>query len=115
MKNNKKMYLLEGFCGENIELSPEMTKYRNNNTLAILLYDKDDDLFCDLTVNLPDNQLSDMTKNNIAFIDTPNCPWLPEFIKKYGLGHPTGNFGMSGFCVYPEYAFDLTKLNDAEG
>lgn len=111
MKEPYKEYLLEDFYGEDYLLTPMVRTYKNNKSLAIFLYGEDDEWFCDITVNLPENQLSNPERKDIAFVDTNNSPWLPAFIEKHGLGKPTGNYGMSGFCVYPEYEFDLSKLN----
>ena len=58
-----------------------------------------------LTVNL-----SQKCKPNCAFVDTNNCPWAENFIEKYKLGMPTGDMKMSGFCIYPEYEFDLAEI-----
>lgn len=37
------------------------------------------------------------------FVDTNNCPWAPAFLEKYEIAEPTGKFGASGYCIYPEY------------
>ena len=108
MSKDTKKYLLTDFYGEDYYLVPIMTTYHNNGRLAILLYDEDDEVFCDMTVNIPNGKLSG-TKN--AFIDTNNSPWLVSFIKKHQLARPTGQYAMSGYCLYPEYEFDLSKLN----
>lgn len=107
-----KEYLLEGVFEEDYLLAPRVSKYTNNGTLYILLTGEDDEPFCDLTVNLPNDQISDKSKPNLAFVDTNNNQWLPKFIERYSLGKPTGFYGFSGYCVYPEYEFDLSKLNE---
>ena len=60
----------------------------------------------DLTVNL-----SVPCKPNCAFIDTNNngneiIMWL----EAHKLGHLTGNLMPSGWCVYPEFEFDMEAL-----
>ena len=110
MKQDTKKYPLTINLDENCSLVPLITIYVSNGRLAILIYDEDGEFFCDMTVNLPRCQLSKKA-NNLAFIDTNNCPWLPDFIDKHQLGAPTGHIGFSGFCEYPEYEFDLSKLN----
>lgn len=111
MEQPLKEYLLEDYYGEDYLLAPKIRTYQNNGRLAIFLYGEDDEWFCDITVNLPGNQLSDSNKKNLAFVDVNNNPWLPEYIEKYALGKPTGHSGTSGYCTYPEYEFDLEKLN----
>lgn len=50
-----------------------------------------------------------------AFIDTnDNGPEIMRWIKRHGLGHPTGHTSQSGYCTYPEVQFEeefLKKLN----
>lgn len=112
MNNDTKKYLLKDYCGEDYNLVPIKTHYTNNDRLAILLYDEEGMYFCDLTVNLTNNQLSDTTRNDLAFVNVNDNPWLISFIEKHQLGKPTNHSGESGYCSYPEYAFDLAKLND---
>lgn len=107
------LYVLEDFFGENITLKPIIRRYRTNNRLAIELVDLTDDIFTYLTVNI-DFELSNNSDNTLAFVDTNNNPWAEPFIEKHQLGQKTGNYGMSGFCVYPEYRFNLAKLNEEE-
>lgn len=64
--------------------------------------------YCDITVNLPDEELTDDT---CAFVDTNNAPFLPKFLEENGLAKPTGMHGFSGWCAYPEYRFDMEKVN----
>lgn len=63
--------------------------------------------YCDITVNLPDERLTDET---CAFIDTNNAPFLPSFLEENGLAKPTGMHGFSGWCAYPEYRFDMEAI-----
>lgn len=64
--------------------------------------------YCDITVNLPGEMISG---ENCAFVDTNNAPFITEFLEKNGLAEPTGLFGFSGWCAYPEYRFDLEKIS----
>ena len=50
------------------------------------------------------------TEKGIGIVDTHNCPWAPAFIKKYDLGKPTGREVISGWCMYPEYIFNMEKI-----
>ena len=111
---NQKMYVLEDFYGENVNLLPIRRKYKTNSRLAIELVDKDsNDTFTYLTVNIIFEQSSD-NDETLAFVDTNNNSWAESFIEKNKLGVKTGFYGLSGRCVYPEYRFDLTKLNSEE-
>ena len=47
-------------------------------------------------------------------IDTNNCEWAEKFIKENELGTPTGIMGYSGFCEYPLYLFDTSKIREAK-
>ena len=106
-KGPLKEYLLEDFEGDDYVVYPLVRRYQNNNTLAVLLYGDDDEWFCDITVNLPCSKDS----TNKAFVDTNNNPWMPDFLAKHQLAKPTGRTAKSGYCEYPEYEFDMSKLN----
>ena len=111
---NELLYVLEDFFGENVTLKPIVRRYRTNHRLAIELVDADEDeTFTYLTVNI-NFELSNDKDDTLAFVDTNNNHWAESFIEKYHLGEKTGNYGMSGYCVYPEYRFDLAKLNEEE-
>ena len=85
--------------------------YKNNNNLAILMYDvKYKTVYSVLTVNLVDY----IEEFNCAFIDTNNVPNALKFIRENKLGVKTGKSGISGFCIYPEVRFDLSKMNSEE-
>lgn len=86
-----------------------VANYRNNNNLYIGLIDNEDGCpFADLTVNLGEK----LEDECMAYVDTNNCPWAKEFIEKNELGEDTGLFGMSGFCAYPLFMFDLDKVKE---
>ena len=87
------------------EVNTEIAKYANNDTLAIQLWDEDGP-FAMLTVNI-----SDAHREGCQYVDINNCPWAEQFIEQYKLGEHTGNYGMSGFCFYPEYKFNIEELN----
>lgn len=105
-----KPYSVKEYFDDDYEVYPVICKYKTNNRLAILLMLTEDEWFCDLTVNINSEQ-SDKKNKALAFVDTNNNPWAEQFIKTNELGKPTGFFGFSGFCTYPEYEFDLKKLN----
>lgn len=106
-----KSYILKDFCGEDYELYPVKMEYLNNGRLAVMLVETEDEWFCDLTVNIDYPQSKDNDKT-LAFVDMPNNPWLKEYLRVHQIAEPTGYYGLSGYNVYPEYRFDLSKLNE---
>lgn len=85
----------------------EYGNYTHGDNLALTLYTKEGEPYAVITVNLDGVLLP-----NMAYIDTNNCRWAEDFIKKYELGKPTGKYGESGFCRYPLYIMDFDKINE---
>ena len=85
----------------------------NDGTIAIELW-CDEGPFADLTVCLDlfkkKADKEGATRMGLGVVDINNCPWAPEFIKKYELGTNTGLVKQSGFVVYPIWAFDLERI-----
>lgn len=90
------------------DVTVSTSTYSNNGNLAILLTSPTEGPFATLSVNL--HKLPE----GYAYVDTNNCPWAEEFINEYKLGEPTGGSARSGYCIYPLYKFDLSKLQDGE-
>ena len=83
------------------DVSMDKLSYRDNGNLAIQLTDKADGCpFAMLTVNLGVKMADDL-----AYVDTNNCPWAPEFIAENKLGEFMGEWRNSVFCRYPLYKF----------
>ena len=98
--------------GEKHKLVVSLDKYANNGNLAITLLEKTEygyEPYAFLTTNtglfLPDD--------NLAVVDTNNCPWAERLIERYGLGE-FFSVTASGFCRYPVYSFDMEKLKEYE-
>ena len=98
--------------GKVYSISLEVNSYIDGN-LAIQMYSWEDgypepwDL---LTVNL-----DGMREKDCAFIDTNhNGQEILAWIIRYGLAVPTGRYGRSGFCSYPEYRFKETVLREID-
>ena len=89
------------------EVFPKRTTYVNNGNLAVVLKDENDGPFATLTVNL-----SEKLAEDCAYVDTNNCPFAERFILGNKLGEPTGRFGFSGYCCYPLYKFNLSKIEE---
>jgi hypothetical protein len=85
----------------------EVHKYAYGNGLAIVM-NCEDGPYATLTVNLEDEP----TSGDRAFVDVNNLsPEILTWIKKNNLGLPTGRQGFSGYCIYPEYEFNLEEIN----
>ena len=108
---NLKVYERDDSLGNKLKLYPIIRTYQKGGRLAIELVDESYDLFEYLTINLQYEMSKDNDKS-LAFVDTNNVPWAEEYIQKHNLGVKTGYYGMSGYCTYPEYRFDLSKLNE---
>ena len=91
------------------KISFELATYAENGNLYVGMTCYDEgypEPWGDLTVNI-----SAECKANCAFIDVNNngeriTNWLIE----NNLGKLTGRMKMSGWCLYPEFEFDMDKL-----
>ncbi len=87
--------------GEIYNVKMEKNEYNNNGNLAIRLIDTETgEPFAIMTKNL-DVKLP----KNRAYVDTNNCPWAEDFIRKYKLGFSLRQYRRSGYCSYPLYEF----------
>lgn len=95
--------------GSNHPMEFELNNYSNNGNLYVGLITTEDGYpapWQNLTVNLgiscePDCAFIDTNNNGEEIID-----WLIE----NNLGKPTGRIKASGWCVYPEFRFNITEL-----
>ena len=81
-------------------------KYSRNNNTAISL-DCNEGKFATITVNF-----NEKLDEGMAYLDTNNCSWVEDIMKKYCLGEPTGEDKQSGFCIYPLYKLDLQAIKE---
>ena len=84
--NGQKVYLEKG-------------EYRNNGTLAVLMYNEDGEPYGNVTVNLNHPLQSD----SMAFLDENNMPGIGRWLTRKKLGIYMGVEASSGFCKYPLY------------
>ena len=95
--------------GKNHKISFHLANYAENNNLYVGMICYDDgypEHWGDLTVNL-----SVTLDNNKAYIDTNNNGNnIVDWLIKNNLGEFTGDYGFSGFCMYPEFQFNMTEL-----
>ena len=94
---------------DGMSMALEVTSYCDNDNLAIQVWEVDSDgqpcePYARLTVNL-----GDKLPNYTAYVDTNNWPDAADFIEDNELGVLIG-WGHSGYCDYPKYLFDVTKL-----
>lgn len=105
-----KTYKIQGY-GEVFEIRLVAHSYANNRRLAVQSFIvPDGEPFATITVNI-DYPLSG-EKGTTAFVDTNNLDafHIERFLQKNQIAEPTGRYGQSGFCTYPEYRFDLSKF-----
>ena len=99
-------YIIKDYFDEEYEVYPVIS---NKKHLEILLVLTEDEWFCELTVKT--NQKQSKKNKALAYVDTNKNPWAEKFITENKIGIPTGFFAKSGNITYPEYRFDLKKLN----
>lgn len=86
------------------------SNYADNGNLYVGLIVHEEEYavpWSDVTVNL-----GVKCKENCAFIDTNNNGTeIIEWLMTHQLGRLTGRMETSGFCVYPEFKFDMKVLS----
>lgn len=103
-----KKYQYEAF-GKMLDVFPEKTKYLNGRLALRLLTNGDYGLepYGTITVNLPECTPLD---SDCAFVDTNNFPDIDVWLLLHGIAEPTGRAAQSGYCCYPEFKFNRSKL-----
>lgn len=93
------------------EVRLEKSTYKSNDTLAVVMFEEaTGEEYGVITVNIDGYDcLCDDTR---AFLDTNNFPEIREFLEDNNLATYVGCDGLSGFCTYPLYQFDVTKIPD---
>ena len=97
------MYKVETDFGTWDDVILQKREYNYGHTkgrVALQLFSKSEGPLATISVNLVDE---DLTDKDCFFVDTNNCPWAESFLEDNEIAKPTGNLGLSGFCVYPEY------------
>lgn len=104
--SEKTSYKLKIF-GKMEELIPYKETYLHPRSLCVQLDDKEGFPFARLTVNLCSKKQS----FSRAYVDTNNCPWAETFLTATEIAFPVKDeVAKSGYCSYPLYEFDLSKL-----
>ena len=95
--------------GTNHPMTFELNNYRENGNLYVGLITHEEgwaEPWQNLTVNL-----SIKCAPDCAFIDTNNNgDEIMTWIVSNKLGKPTGRIKASGWCVYPEFKFNMDEL-----
>ena len=95
--------------GKSHPITFELGNYVENGNLYVGMitnYEGYPEPYSSLTVNL-----SVKCKPNRAFINTNNNGnEIMAWLEQNGLGHYTGNLMPSGWCVYPEFEFNMDAL-----
>lgn len=95
--------------GKDHPITFELASYAENGNLYVGMFTVEDGYdtpWSSLTVNL-----SVKCKPNRAFIDTNNNgTGIIYWLEDNKLGRYTGNLMPSGFCMYPEFEFDMDAL-----
>ena len=111
-----KTIILENCYGKKHPITFEKANYANNKNLCVKLYTWIEgwpEPYGYLTTNL-----GVKCAENRAFIDiNNNGDEIVDWLIANGLGEPTGRERMSqsGFCIYPEFEFNMEKLNELCG
>lgn len=107
--NIDKVYTLKTPWDEEYKVKAFALRYLLPDRLSVSLFDIENcEPFLDVTVNIPYESVSG---DDCAFVDTNNYPWICKFLEDNHLATSTGYIGMSDYCTYPEYKFDLSKLS----
>lgn len=97
--------------GKNHPMTFRLANYADNGSLYVGLIANEEgwpEPWSNLTVNLP---LSSRCKPNCAYIDTNNNgEEIIDWLEENGLGKTTERIAASGWCIYPEFEFDMEAL-----
>jgi hypothetical protein len=104
---NKKIIYTDSFGNEH-PCTFELNSYRENRNFAVLMYTYIGGFkepYATLTVNF-----SEKLEKYHAYIDVNNLDNITVWLEENGLATYTGRQRISGFCIYPEYEFDIKAI-----
>lgn len=84
----------------------QVARYQADNSRAIEIWNREDGPIARITVCIAGSRLAE----DEVVIDTNNCPWALELIRKYEFGTETGRTVKSGFCTYPVVKLNVEKI-----
>ena len=91
------------------DLTLVRSHYLYGGVLAVIAVEPNGECFTVLTVNIEDFPTKD---SSYAFVDTNNNPWAEQFLVENEIATPVGFSVPSGYCMYPLYKFDLSKIKE---
>ena len=91
------------------DLTLVRSHYHYGGGLAVMAMEPNGECFAVLTVNIEDFPTKD---SSYAFVDTNNNPWAEQFLVENKIATPVGFSIPSGYCMYPLYKFDLSKIKE---
>lgn len=95
---DRKIY---NYDGQSVYL--ETANYRNNDTLAVLMFNVNGEPYGAVTVNL----CSPFQSHNTGFVDENNMPGIGKWLEDNNLALPMNIIEPSGYCRYQLYMFIL--------
>lgn len=98
------------FHGTTYNISLEEEHYASNGNLALQAYTDEGEDFATISTNIEGALSASEGKDHIC-LDCNNLPMesFDELVNA-GVLIPTGRSAFSGFCCYPIYKVDLTKI-----
>ena len=97
--------------GKNHPMTFQLANYADNGSLYVGLITNEEgypEPWSNLTVNL---DKSFRCKENCAYIDTNNNgDGIIDWLETNGFGEQTGRLVFSGFCIYPEFKFNMEEI-----
>ena len=98
------------FLGTDYEICLKVEHYASNGNLALEAYTKEGEPFATISTNVEGALTKEQGKDHIC-LDDNNLP-IKSFdnLMKAGVLIPTGGWAFSGFCKYPIYKVDLSKI-----
>lgn len=108
-------YKFKNCLGETINVKLGKTTYRNNDTLAVIMYEVlengEEEEYDVLTVNISDSML--LANDTNAFIDTNNLgKEIIKWLVDNKIATTTPFMGFSGYCSYPLMSFTKQALDN---
>ena len=94
--------------GTNMTVAFVTDTYAENGNFYVGLVDCNDKDFypcIDITTNI-----GEVCPETCAFIDINNYPGIDNWLMANGIAEPTGNWGISGCYLYPEFHFNMNKV-----
>lgn len=86
-------------------------RYSYTGRLAVIAETMFGEPYGTFTVCIPHTDLSSEDEG-LAFVDTNNNPGVDKWLEENGIAIATGKTAESGYCVYPEYKFNLDLLEE---